>query len=67
MTIKDFGLHFNDHFESHLLRNGLYCASESAVFFLGWVSSRGVYSLFLQLHQLPSACFARPGNVITDN
>jgi hypothetical protein len=24
MTIEDFGLHSDDHFESHLLGNGLY-------------------------------------------
>jgi len=24
MAIEDFGLHSDDHFESHLLRNGLY-------------------------------------------
>jgi len=26
MTIEDFSLHSNDHFESHLLGNGLYAA-----------------------------------------
>jgi len=26
LTIEDFDLHFDEHFESHLLRNGLYCA-----------------------------------------
>ena len=29
MTIEDFGLHSSDHFESHLLGNGLYKLSES--------------------------------------
>jgi len=25
MTIEDFDIHFNEHFESHFLRNGLHC------------------------------------------
>ena len=29
------------------------------IFSLGWASWRGVYLLFLQLQQLPSACFPR--------
>ena len=35
------------------------------IFSLDWVCWRGVYLLFQQLQQLPSACLPRQGNVTT--